>query len=179
MNKSSVGMAWSSNVAAGVARLLGMDGGDATRQINVHTQASVGTREMYSTFTWRSRLFCSLSRCFLAFQSVKVSQVVTVRVSREPEGGETDIILRKGWLQTDWRQKKVHTVQSSLLRTKLDTLYYLFLCQILPVSKQTAQLYWFIDQRQGPMVSAPGSWRPVQTSSSILAGARRRHRHRS
>lgn len=51
MNKSSVGMAWSSNVAAGVARPLGMDGGDATRQINVHTQASVGTREMYSTFT--------------------------------------------------------------------------------------------------------------------------------
>lgn len=42
MNKSSVGMAWSSNMAlqsaVGVARLLGMTGDDVTRQINVHTQ---------------------------------------------------------------------------------------------------------------------------------------------
>lgn len=55
MNKSSVGMAWSSNMAlesaAGVARLLGMDGDDVTRQINVYTQTSVYTRKMYSTFT--------------------------------------------------------------------------------------------------------------------------------
>lgn len=55
MNESSVGMAWSSNVApesaAGVARLLGTAGDDVTRQINVHTQTSVHTGKMDSTFT--------------------------------------------------------------------------------------------------------------------------------
>lgn len=68
-------MAWSSNVAlesaAGVARLLGMDGDDVTRQINVHTQTSVHTRKMYSTFTERSRLFWALSRCFFGFSECK------------------------------------------------------------------------------------------------------------